>query len=403
MGILKPAPEVDHPTYEIVGPVERFDMRVKAISRMYLKPGTVEYEQLYKAHPEFSKEYDAELHRLKAQAREYNFKNNPVNEQFVPALFVTMGLFGSMDTVTGTYNRMTHTTGRPKNLPDEKPINVDPVEMARKIKEFGKYLGAVKVRITKLNQDWVYSHYSGRIDPKLEGAPVDDMDYENVICIAVQHDLDMKKIGRGFAAEAEDGVRYSLAAWMCTVIAEFIRSNGYRARSIPCSNAPYLVIPTFVDAGMGEQGRHAFVVSKDIGCHWRPGAVATDMPLAIDKPVDFGLQDFCEKCKLCAEHCPAGAISFGGKEVVRGVRRWHIDIEKCARYDESQGHCCGICQAVCPWNHPKGSIFHDGIRELSQRFPFMNSAIIAADKLFYPYKRLKPPDWMSTPGYFGEK
>jgi reductive dehalogenase len=274
--------------------------------------------------------------------------------------------------------------------------------MSRKVKEFGKYLGATKVRITKLKQEWVYSHYSGRLGEGLEGKPVDDMDYEYVICMAVQHDLDMKKIGRGCAAEAEDGVRYNLASWMSIVMAEFIRCIGFRARSLPTENAPYLVVPTFVDAGMGEQGRHSIVVSKDIGCHWRPAAVATDIPLAIDKPVDFGLQAFCEKCKLCAEYCPSGSVSFEGKKVARGVKKWDADIESCRSYNQHLGHNCGICQAVCPYNH-KSSLLHNTVREIIQRAPWMNGFMHRAYKLFYgPYKRAKVPDWMTTPGYFKE-
>jgi len=411
MGILfKPAPEVEQPTYEIVGPVERFDMQDKGTSRMRLTPGSPEYEEFYASKPQFSKEYDEELKRLKVQSHEFNWKRDPINEQLLPAFFGTMGIFGSPSIVEGNYldapggGRHQAQNERPWNVPfggSDKDMKIDPDEMAHKIKELGKYLGAVKVRITKLKQQWVYSHYCIRFGPGFFRKPVDDLDYENVICIAVQHDLQMKKIGRGAAEETEDGLRYSLAAWMSVVIAEFIRCVGYRARALPASNAPYFVIPTFIDAGMGEQGRHSFVVSKDIGCHWRPAAVATDLPLAIDKPVDFGLQDFCEKCTICADYCPSGTISKGGKGVKRGVRRWVIDSNKCKHYNETLGHSCGICQAVCPWNHPS-SLLHDGVRELSQRFPLLRSSIVRAEKLFYPYTPAKAPDWMTSPGYFKE-
>ena len=38
--VLKPPKKVDRPTYEIVGPVERYDMRDYTYSRISLKPGT---------------------------------------------------------------------------------------------------------------------------------------------------------------------------------------------------------------------------------------------------------------------------------------------------------------------------------------------------------------------------
>ena len=106
------------------------------------------------------------------------------------------------------------------------------------------------------------------------------------------------------------------------------------------SRPPYLVIPTFMDAGIGEQGRSVDVVTKEFGSNFRPGAVATDMPLEIERHVDFGLQNFCEKCLVCAETCPPGAIS---REVIRGVRRWHFDNNRCRRFWDSIGGSCGIC------------------------------------------------------------
>ena len=47
-----PAPEKEHPTYEIVGQVERYDQRDHPTARAYLVPGTTEYEEYYGRHPE---------------------------------------------------------------------------------------------------------------------------------------------------------------------------------------------------------------------------------------------------------------------------------------------------------------------------------------------------------------
>jgi len=404
MGILRPAPEVDQPTYEIAGPVERFDMRDETDARMTLISGTPEYEEYYARRPQY-KEWDDNLKQLRIRVRESNWGKDPINEQFVPSLFVTNGLFGSASTVEGIYRDIAR-TGRQRNVPtdgSEKKFKIDPEEMARKIKEYGMYLGAATVRITKLKQEWVYTHYSNKIGPGSHGKPV-ELDYENIICMPVLQDRKMKNIGRGASQETEDGRIYSQGSWISVVVAEFIRCVGYQARALPSLNAPYFVVPTFVDAGIGEQGRNSFVVSKRFGCNWRPAAVATNMPLALDKPVDFGLQDFCEKCKRCAEYCPSGAITKGGKEIIRGVRRWAFDGEKCRRYWEQLGHSCGICQAVCPWNHPN-SWLHNGVRELSQRFPSLRSSIISAEQLVYGgYKTSPAPDWMTTPGgYFEDR
>jgi len=392
---LTPAPEVDNPTYEIVDTVERFDMRDKAISRVNLVPGSPEYKDYYSRKPELE-EWDAELRGIRARSWERNWKKDPVNEQICSTLFHSMAVLGQRSIVDGTVDWKL----KPGRTGDR--LNVNPVEMTAKIKAFGNYLGAREVRITKLKKEWVYTHYAARFGEGYYGKPVDDMDYENIICMTVMHDPEMKKIGRGCAQEAEDGWRYTYASLISVIMADFIRGTGWEARPLPSFNAPYLVVPTFIDAGIGEQGRHAFVVSKEYGCNWRPGAVATNMPLELDKSVDFGLQDFCEKCKLCAEYCPSGAISFGGKEIVRGVRRWDLDIEKCKQYWERLGHSCCICQSVCPWNHP-GTWLHDWVRELSQRFPLLNSLFIKGDKLIYGgFKPAQPPEWMITPGIIKE-
>ena len=34
------------------------------------------------------------------------------------------------------------------------------------------------------------------------------------------------------------------------------------------------------------------------------------MPLATDRPVRFGILEFCRVCKRCAESCPSEALSF---------------------------------------------------------------------------------------------
>jgi len=53
-----PPPEVDQPTYEVVGEIERLDQRDTIQSRMMIKdPNSPEYMDYYSRHPEF-KEID---------------------------------------------------------------------------------------------------------------------------------------------------------------------------------------------------------------------------------------------------------------------------------------------------------------------------------------------------------
>jgi ferredoxin-NADP reductase/ferredoxin len=76
------------------------------------------------------------------------------------------------------------------------------------------------------------------------------------------------------------------------------------------------------------------------------------MPLAHDRPIDFGLQRFCESCNKCARECPSGAITAGPKRMFNGYEIWKSDSQKCATYriTNAGGSMCGRCMKTCPWN-----------------------------------------------------
>jgi len=76
------------------------------------------------------------------------------------------------------------------------------------------------------------------------------------------------------------------------------------------------------------------------------------MPLAVDKPIDFGLQTFCENCFKCARECPCDAIPLGSKVMFNGYEMWKPDVERCARYrvTNMKGSACGRCMKTCPLN-----------------------------------------------------
>jgi epoxyqueuosine reductase QueG len=82
----------------------------------------------------------------------------------------------------------------------------------------------------------------------------------------------------------------------------------------------------------------------------RLGALVTNMPLNMDTPDVFGVDDFCMNCKACQNACPPEAI-HPEKKMVRGLVKWYVDFDKCLPYfNENTG--CGICLAVCPWSRP---------------------------------------------------
>ena len=116
-----------------------------------------------------------------------------------------------------------------------------------------------------------------------------------------------------------------------------------------------VVPPILLWAGLGEMCRIGdCVLHPFLGPRFKAAVVTTDLPLMVDKPIDFGLQDFCSKCKKCARECPSGALSFGDKVLYNGYERWPSDVEKCTsmRVGNKRGSGCGTCIKVCPWNKP---------------------------------------------------
>jgi epoxyqueuosine reductase QueG len=75
-------------------------------------------------------------------------------------------------------------------------------------------------------------------------------------------------------------------------------------------NDTALAIPYAIKAGLGEYGRHGLVITPEFGPRVRFGKIFTDMPLAHDVPLRFGVTEFCEACNLCAKACPAAASKF---------------------------------------------------------------------------------------------
>jgi hypothetical protein len=57
-------------------------------------------------------------------------------------------------------------------------------------------------------------------------------------------------------------------------------------------------VPFAIEAGIGELSRLNKLVTPEFGPAVRLCKVFTDLPMACDTPIDFGLE-FCKKCKKC--------------------------------------------------------------------------------------------------------
>jgi reductive dehalogenase len=137
------------------------------------------------------------------------------------------------------------------------------------------------------------------------------------------------------------------------VIARQIRNVGYEAKAHTMVEGEVIQPPLLLLSGLGEVSRIGEVILNPyLGPRLKSGVVTSELIMSHDKPIDFGLQKFCDSCKKCARECPSGAITAGPKLMFNGYEIWKSDSQKCATYRVSNlgGGMCGRCMKTCPWN-----------------------------------------------------
>ncbi|MDH3236146.1 MAG: 4Fe-4S dicluster domain-containing protein [Alphaproteobacteria bacterium] len=231
---------------------------------------------------------------------------------------------------------------------------VSPAAQAAEIKRVARLFGADLAGVTGYDERWVYSEKfdfkngGGRPNEATEGMT-------NVIVLAHAMDRELIATMPSALAGAAVGNGYSKEITTAQQVAEYIRNLGYRA--VASANDTALAIPYAIKAGLGEYGRNQMVITRDFGPRVRFSKIFTDLPLAYDEPVSFGVRKFCDMCERCAQACPPKALPFGpptdagpNKSSIRGVKKWTADCEKCFGYWVKMSTDCAICMRVCPYN-----------------------------------------------------
>ena len=172
-----------------------------------------------------------------------------------------------------------------------------------------------------------------------------------VIMIGVAHDYEQIKTAPDMTAGAEVIRQYGRGTKAVKDFATWIRERGWDAEHHGGPMAgPLLLIPHAIECGFGELGKHGSVINKDYGSSFRLAAVVTDVPLLPTPKNSYHVDDFCERCQVCANACPPDAI-LPEKAMIRGEEKWYVDFDKCIPFfNENSG--CAICIAVCPWSIP---------------------------------------------------
>jgi epoxyqueuosine reductase len=136
----------------------------------------------------------------------------------------------------------------------------------------------------------------------------------------------------------------ALARWMHEELGAAVK--------IFVDTAPVLEKHLAQAAGLGWQGKHSNLVSRDLGSWLFLGEIFTDLAL----PAAAAEADHCGSCRRCLEVCPTRAFPAP----------YRLDARRCISYltIEHKGHIaeefraamgnriygCDDCLAVCPWN-----------------------------------------------------
>ncbi len=352
----------------------QFDERDNVFARRDLQPETPEYDEFYSRHPEWKEPDDNNRTRP-----EIGSFISDADMGFYEAPAWLMQHIGSPEVVDGS--------------PAPQKVHLSPEAATDKIKNFAKQLGADLVGISSVNQAYVYSNRGRTRYSEEQWGEKIELSHQFAISMGFREDIDLIRTAPGSPELMDTSLTYLRSAIASVVLAEYIRSLGFPARAHHFANYQVLSVPLAIDAGLGELGRCGFLLTKECGNCVRLSTVTSDLSLLCDEPVDIGVQDFCNRCKICADVCPSKSIPMGDKVVVRGTEKWYIDDLKCHTYWTKVGTDCGMCIASCPWTQ-RNNWMHRTSARLASRSKMARIILLWLHPIIYgKYQPAELPGW----------
>jgi epoxyqueuosine reductase len=204
------------------------------------------------------------------------------------------------------------------------------------------------------DMDWLAASPERRADPRVLWASV-----RSVIMLGVNYGPDQNPLAileqrtRGAISVYAQGDDYhELIKKRLKALARWLVATSGAEVKVFVDTAAVMEKPLAQAAGLGWQGKHTNLVSREYGSWLFLGAIFTTS----DLPRDGAELDHCGSCRACLEICPTAAFPAPYK----------LDARRCISYltIENRGpiphefrkaignriYGCDDCLAVCPWN-----------------------------------------------------
>lgn len=352
-----------------VGNPEQVDERDIMFVRGRLVEGTERYDEYYASHPE-GKEIDDRIRAMETGFHNPSIDFTPKNMAMMSANFHLCHILGPHADAVPEEGQTVH--------------ELIPEYASEVVKNYIKHLGACDAGVTMLNHNFVYST-RGMPDAYLEwGDKIPDLP-KYAVMFACEMNYEHIMSAPHSPTVAESSQEYALGDYISTIIAHWFKSMGYHAVAQMDNHYDAITPPMAVDAGLGEIGRNGYLIHPEYGSRVRVFGVLTDMPLALDKPISFGVEEYCVECKKCATTCPSLSIPMEGMVEHNGYMKWKLDAETCFEYWRKVGTDCGICMAACGFSRPHTPL-HIAVKWLIKRSPVARKLFPVMDDLMYGAK-----------------
>ncbi|HEX9471794.1 MAG TPA: tRNA epoxyqueuosine(34) reductase QueG [Bradyrhizobium sp.] len=226
----------------------------------------------------------------------------------------------------------------------------DPGAIADVAKHFRAFLDAG----AHGDMDWLAAHPERRADPRVLWAGV-----RSVIMLGVNYGPDenpldiLEQRTRGAISVYAKGDDYhdlikkhlkALARWL-------VATSGGEVK-VFVDTAAVMEKPLAQAAGLGWQGKHTNLVSREFGSWLFLGAIFT----TLDLPRDDADTDHCGSCQACLDICPTAAFPAPYKlDARRCISYLTIEHKEPIPHEFRKAignriYGCDDCLAVCPWN-----------------------------------------------------